>query len=361
MSKPFFVIMAGGRGERLWPLSRCKYPKQLLKLTGEKSLLQHSVERIRSMTEDDRIYIVTNIEYAAEVRQQLEMLPERNILVEPQGRNTAPCVGMAAIYIQNHFPGEDSSMAILPSDTLVNDAVEMRRVLRVGLEYTQQTDNGVIYGMRPTRPETGYGYIQIGEQFGRADEVVYHKVIDFKEKPDRILAEKYLKSKEFLWNAGIFVWKVSGLLKEIQTWMPELAAGLEKFRPYLGTGAELAKLTEIYPTLPATSVDYGILEKSRDLVVVPTEFGWDDLGSWSSLERFFPKDQAGNAVEGDLVGVESENCIIYSPKKTVAALGVSELIIVETEDVLMVCAKDKAQEVKKIIEKIKAEKREELF
>ncbi len=361
MSKPFFVIMAGGRGERLWPRSRRKYPKQLLNLVGEKSLLQQSVARIRSLTVDDRIYVVTNIDYADEVRRQLNILPERNILIEPEGRNTAPCVGLAAMYIQSHFPREDPSLAVLPSDTSVNDAEEMRKILRFGLDYTQQTGSGVIYGMRPTRPETGYGYIQIGERLGGAGEVVCHKVTAFKEKPDRILAEKYLKSKEFLWNAGIFVWKLSGLLKEIQNWMPELAVGLKKFRPYLGAGGEFAKLKEIYPTLPATSIDYGILEKTRDLVVVPAEFGWDDLGNWNALERFFPKDQAGNVVRGNLVEVESKNCIVYSPKKTVAALGVSDLIIVETDDVLMVCSKEKAQEVKRIIEKLKAKKREELL
>ena len=160
MPKPVMVIMAGGRGERLWPLSRRKYPKQLLNLIGDESLLQQSVERIRSMTDDNRIYIVTNIEYAAAVQQQLKMLPEGNILIEPEGRNTAPCVGLAAIYIQNRFPGEDPPLAVLPSDVLINDGAEMRKALQVGLDYVRSNDRGVIYGMWPTRPETGYGYIQ---------------------------------------------------------------------------------------------------------------------------------------------------------------------------------------------------------
>lgn len=361
MPKPIFVIMAGGRGERFWPRSRRKYPKQLLNLIGEESLLQQSVERVRSLTDDARIYVVTNIDYIDEVRRQLPMLPKRNILIEPQGRNTAPCVGLAAIYIQNHFPEEDPSVAILPSDALVNDAEEMRKVLRVGLDYTQQTDSGLIYGMWPTRPETGYGYIQLGEVLGETEGIGFHKVAAFKEKPDQTTAKQYLESKKFLWNAGMFVWKVSGLMKEIQANLPELAVGLEKLRPNLGTEAELPKLTEIYPTLPSISVDYGILEKTKNLVVIPTEFGWDDLGSWSSLERFLPKDQAGNVVQGHFSGVEAKNCIVYSPKKTVTALGVSDLIIVETDDVLMVCTKEKAQEVKKIIEKLREEKREELL
>ena len=190
MPKPIFVIMAGGRGERFWPRSRRKLPKQLLNLAGEDSLLQQSVGRIRNLTDDDRIYVVTNIDYTEPVRQQLPMLPERNILIEPEGRNTAPCVGLAAIYIQNHFPGEDPSMAILPSDALVNDVEEMRKVLRIGLDYTQQNNRGLIYGMWPTRPETGYGYIQLGEVLGETEGVAFHKVAPSKKTPTTT-AEKY--------------------------------------------------------------------------------------------------------------------------------------------------------------------------
>lgn len=361
MWQPAMVIMAGGRGERLWPLSRSKYPKQLLKLAGEASLLQQAVERIRGLTVDERIFVVINIAYHDEVKQQLKMLPEENILIEPQGRNTAPGVGLAAIQIQRRFPGEDLPLVILPSDVLINDATELNRVLRAGLDYAQRNDCGVIYGMWPTRPETGYGYIRLGECLGNTQGVPFHKVAAFKEKPDRTTAERYLQSKEFLWNAGMFVWKVSSLLREIRTNLPELAAGLEKLRPHLGTETEFSKLAEIYPTLPATSIDYGILEKTVNLVVIPTEFGWDDLGSWSSLERALPQDQSGNVVQGALAGVDCEGLIVYSPKKTVAALGVSNLIIVETDDVLMVCAKEKAQEVKQLIAKLRAEKREELL
>jgi mannose-1-phosphate guanylyltransferase len=358
---PVFVIMAGGCGERLWPRSRGQCPKQLLNLIGERSLLQQSVERIRSLTDDDRIYVVTNIDYAEQVREQLLMLPKENILVEPEGRNTAPCVGLAALYIQNRFPEEDPVAVFLPSDNLVHNPKEMRNAILAGVRYTQQADTGVIFGMWPTRPETGYGYIRLGEKLGERDGTVFHEVKSFKEKPDGITALKYLESKEFLWNAGIFVWKVNKLWKEIKTYLPELALGLEKLRPCLGTEAEFVKLAEIYPTLPSISVDYGILEKSRDLAVVPTDFGWDDLGNWSSLGRYFPQDRDGNMVRGCFTGVETKNCIVDSPQKMVAALGVSELIIVETDDVLLVCSKEKAQEVRKIVEKLRGEKREELL
>lgn len=358
---PVFVIMAGGYGERLWPRSRRQCPKQLLNLVGERSLLQQSVERIRSLTDDDRIYTVTNIDYAEQVREQLLMLPKGNVLIEPKGRNTAPCVGLAALYIQNRFPKEDPVVAFLPSDNLVHNPDEMCNRLLAGLKYTQQANTGVIFGMWPTRPETGYGYIRLGEKLGERDGTFFHEVKSFKEKPDGITALKYLESNEFLWNAGIFIWKVSKLWKEIKAYLPELAVGLEKLRPYLGTEAEFVKLAEIYPTLPSISVDYGILEKSRDLAVVPTDFGWDDLGSWSSLGRFFPRDRNGNMVRGFFTGVETKNCIVDSPQKMVAALGVSDLIIVETDEALLVCSKEKAQEVRKIVEKLREEKREDLL
>lgn len=358
---PIFVIMAGGRGERLWPRSRRKCPKQLLNLVGEKSLLQQSVERIRSLTDVERIYVVTSIDYVEQVRQQLKMLPEENILIEPEGRNTAPCVGLAALYLQSRFPEEDPVVAFLPSDNLVHNPAEMRKVLMAGLDYAQQADTGVIFGMGPTRPETGYGYIQLWEKFGEKDGTVFHQVKAFREKPDSDTAAQYMEGKEFLWNSGIFVWKVSRLWQEIKSHLPELAGGLEKLRPYLGTTAEFRKLAEIYPALPSISVDYGILEKSRDLTVGSTDFGWDDLGSWSSLGRFFPQDGDGNMVRGCFTGVETKNCIVDSPQKMVAVLGVSDLIIVETDDVLLVCAKEKVQEIRKLVEKLREEKREDLL
>jgi mannose-1-phosphate guanylyltransferase len=361
MTLPVFIIMAGGRGERFWPKSRRNYPKQLLNLASDHSLLQDSVVRIRELTEDKRIYIVTNRDYAAKVREQLPMLPERNILVEPEGRNTAPCVGLAAVYVARHFPEEDPVMAILPSDPLVRKPEVMRKVLRAGIEYCSAHDSGVIYGMWPTRPETGYGYIQLGSGLKTIDTVDFHQVTAFKEKPNRETAERYVSSREYLWNGGIFLWRVSCLMREIERNLPELSYGLERIKPYIGSPDEERIVREVYPDLPAISVDYGILEKSRNLAVVPADFGWDDLGSWTSLERYMPSDPDGNVVQGELIGVECRNCTISSPGKTVAALGVSDLIIVDTGDVLMICSKDKAQDIKRLIEKAREQGREDLL
>ncbi|TCL70780.1 mannose-1-phosphate guanylyltransferase [Hydrogenispora ethanolica] len=361
MSLPVFVIMAGGRGERFWPRSRRTHPKQLLSLVGEQSLLQASVERIRKLTEDRRIYVVTNRDYVEKVRDQLPMLPERNILVEPESRNTAPCVGLAATYIASHFRGEDPVMAILPSDLLVRRPEFMRKMLQSGIDYATAHDVGVIYGAWPTRPETGYGYIQLGKVAAKESGVTFHEVAGFKEKPDSATAAQYLVSQEYLWNGGIFVWRVRCLLQELAAHLPQLATGLETLKAWLGTAAETERLKEIYPRIPAISFDYGILEKTRNIVVIPADFGWDDLGSWNSLERYLPQDDFGNVAQGDLIALDSSNCIVYSERKPVVTLGVSDLIIVEAEDSLLVCAKQRAQDMKKVLERLREEHHEELL
>ncbi len=361
MNLPVLVIMAGGRGERFWPRSRRTYPKQLLALVSENSLLQDAVARIRELTEERRIYIVTNQDYVAEVRRQLPMLPERNILIEPEGRNTAPCVGLAATYVASHFPDENPVMAILPSDTLVRQPDLMRQTLSCGIRYSWEHDTGVIFGLWPNRPETGYGYIQLGKELTTIDQFSFHEVAAFKEKPDLQTAQAYLASRQYLWNGGIFVWRVQKLLQEITYNLPELADGLARFRPAIGTSDELPRLKEIYPLLPVTSVDYGILEKTKAIVVIPAAFEWDDLGSWNSLERYLPADSGGNVAQGELIAVESEHCIVYSPHKPVVTLGVSDLIVVETPDVVMVCSKAKAQEIKKVLNVLRDAKREDLL
>ena len=361
MPKPIMVIMAGGRGERFWPRSRSNYPKQLLNLAGTQSLLQETVGRILELTEYERIYIVTNHNYAEAIKEQLPKIPARNVLVEPESRNTAPCVGLAVTYIARHFPGEDPVIAFLPSDSAVNNPEEMRRAILAGTDYAATATQGVIFGMRPTRPETGFGYIQVGAELGKSQGTSYYSVVSFKEKPDLATAKKYLEQKNFLWNGGIFLWRRSCLEQEIRKNLPQLAGGLAEFQQYIGTPQELSKLLEIYPILPATSVDYGILEKTEDLVVIPGDYDWDDLGCWNALERILAMDEAGNVVQGLHIGVDTQRCIIYSPQKTVTTLGVSDLIIVEMDDVLFVCSKERAQDIKLMLAKLREENRRDLL
>lgn len=361
MPKPIMIIMAGGRGERFWPRSRCNYPKQLLNLAGTQSLLQETIERILELTEYERIYIVTSRNYADQVKKQLPGVPARNILVEPESRNTAPCVGLAVAYIAKHFPEEDPVIAFLPSDSVVNNPAEMRRIIRAGTVYAETATRGVVFGMRPTRPETGFGYIQVGTELGTSQGIPYYRVVSFKEKPDLATAREYLEQKNYLWNGGIFLWRRTCLEQEIGKNLPQLAQGLKEFQKHIGTPEETPKLLDIYPTLPATSVDYGILEKTKDLVVIPCDYDWDDLGCWNALERVMALDEAGNVVQGRHIGVDTRRCIIYSPQKTVTTLGVSDLIIVEMDDVLFVCPKERTQDIKLLLEKLREENRKDLL
>jgi mannose-1-phosphate guanylyltransferase len=361
MPKPILVIMAGGRGERFWPLSRYNFPKQLLNLAGAHSLLQETVERVHGLTEYERIYVVTGRSYADEVRNQLPEIPSRNILVEPESHNTAPCVGLAVAYITVRFPGEDPVICFLPSDSAVNNPAEMRRTLQAGIACAESGSRGVIFGMRPTRPETGFGYVQVGKELGRSQGMAYYSVASFTEKPDFNTAKKYLEQKEFLWNGGMFLWRRSCLQQEIRNNLPRLAEGLSGFQQYIGTPQEIPKLCDIYPLLPAISVDCGILEKTENLAVIPGDYDWDDLGSWTALERIWPPDEAGNVVQGHHLGVDTGNCVIYSSQKMVTTLGVSGLIIVEMDDVLFVCAKERAQDIKLVLAKLRGENQKDLL
>jgi mannose-1-phosphate guanylyltransferase len=361
MAKSIIVIMAGGKGERFWPLSRQNYPKQLLNLIGTQSLIQDTVERVLALTEYERIYVVTNQSYVDVVREQLPNIPDRNILVEPESRNTAPCVGLAVAYISKHFPGEDPVIAFLSSDSLVKNPSEMCRTLQAGMAYAETATRGVVIGMRPTRPETGFGYIRVGAELGESQGIVYYGVESFTEKPDLATAQKYLEQKNFLWNSGIFLWRRSCLEQEIRKNLPQLAKSLFEFQKYIDSPHETAKLLDIYPTLPAISVDYGILEKTEDLVVILGEYDWDDLGCWSAMERVLPLDEAGNVVQGQYIGVDTDHCVIYSPQKMVATLGISCLIVVEMDDVLFVCPKERAQDIKLVLAKLREENRRDLL
>lgn len=361
---PIIIIMAGGRGERFWPRSRVKCPKQLLNLAGEASLLQQTVARIRQLTPSQRILVVTNKDYADIVREQLPFLPVRNILVEPESRNTAPCIALAAIYIRRFFPEEDPPLAILPSDLLITNDSELQRILQVGLMFLEKSfsdGSGIIYGARPTRPETGFGYIQTGERIAIESGVPLHQVISFREKPDYANAVRYLTSGEYLWNGGIFIWRHSQLLTEYQTHLPELAGEFETFTNWIGTTAETERLEQLYSRITPLSFDHGVLEQSQRLMVIPADYAWDDLGTWSALGRVTQPDTRNNVIQAEHIAFDTHGCIVYSPEKFVGILGVQDLIVVESGDVLLICHKERAQDIKMITERLREMGREDLL
>ena len=348
------LIMAGGRGERFWPKSRKALPKQFLSLTGDgRTMIQLTVERIRPLVKQEDIFIVTNRSYRALVREQLPEIPEENILCEPVGRNTAPCIGLGAVAMQKKY-GE-AVMFVLPSDHLIKYNVLYQRTLLDAAAVAEEGQRLVTLGITPTYPETGYGYIRYNPECtaGRA-----YAVEAFAEKPDLATARRYVESEQFLWNSGMFVWKVSSILKNIRQSLPEMYAGLQRIGKAIGTAAEEETLLREFEAFESVSVDYGIMEHAKEIFVLASSFGWDDVGSWLAVERTQSRDADGNVVCGNVVSVDTKNTIIQGGTRLIATAGVKDLIIVDSGDALLVCGKSEAGEIKSILAKIPEKDRE---
>ena len=341
----YAVILAGGSGTRLWPLSRENNPKQNLKLLdNEKNLLQETVERVLKVIPEERIIIVIHKDQKAGIENQLKSLGiEKAVLMsEPSARNTAPAVGLAAWYIEE-VDGQDALMAVLPADHLVTSKEEFAILFNQARQSAKRYGM-VTFGIRPTYPETGYGYIKCGE---RLDEWTY-RVRKFVEKPVFDQACIYLKDPRFLWNSGMFVFKVGDLIAQYRRFLPGLSDSLDNldYREY-------SNLEKIYESIESISIDYGILEKSDQVTVIPADFSWSDVGNWEALYKIFPKDIHGNYVRGKVVSLDTHSSLIYSQTRLIGTIGVENLIIVDTEDVLLICSREKTQEVKKIVEEVK--------
>lgn len=352
----FAVIMAGGQGTRFWPRSRRKRPKQLLDIVGTESMIRQTVDRLLPFVRPEDVYVVTGAEHIEELLRHVPDLPSENIMAEPVGRNTAPCIGLAAMRLKKEDP--EGIMAVLPADHVILDKIGFLKILSLAGEVAKSGDWIMTLGMRPDRPETGYGYIKKGPVFRGNGGVEVYNVERFVEKPDRETAEGYVKSGDYLWNAGMFVFKVSTILKAIERYMPELYIGLLRLEPVLGTAEESKLLTEIYGGLPSVSIDYGIMEKADNVLVIPSTFGWNDVGSWTAIDDLLPRDEHGTVAHAEHISIDTKDCIVYSPRKLVATIGVSNLIVVETEDALLICDKSRAQDVKKVVEILEKERQE---
>ena len=351
--KIFGMIMAGGGGERFWPLSRRKKPKQLLDLTGRDVMLNEALHRLEGVCEKNRLFVVTNALQAESVKE-VTALPAENVLTEPVGRNTAACIGYAALALKKKYG--DGVMIVTPSDAYIRDEEEFARVLSLAAKTAEEENAIVTVGISPTYPATGYGYIRFERGEGEVK-----KVLRFVEKPDLETAKEYLESKEYLWNSGMFVFKISFFLELFQKFLPKMYVGLQTIAEAIGTEREEDVLNNVYPTLESVSVDYAIMEKTKDILVVEGNFGWSDLGSFEALSAVKTPDERGNLFFGDVAAIDTENCVIHSEKKTVAAIGVKDLIVVETEDALLICPKDRAQDVKKMVELLRSRGREDLL
>jgi len=334
------VIMAGGKGERFWPLSREKFPKQLLSLIGKKSLLQETVDRLQPLISSQDILVVTRRSLARAIERQLPQIPRKNIISEPVGRNTAPCIGLAAKMIK-----EDAVMVVLPADHIIKPRRKFLDTLKKAVTLAKETENLITIGIKPTYPATGYGYIEVGNK----EKQQVFRVKRFVEKPDKKKAERFLKTGRFFWNSGMFVWRKSVILEAIGKYMPFLYQKLQMISS--------KNISKLYPGLPNVSIDYGIMEKAKNSLLIPADFSWEDLGSWESLDKFLSRDKEKNAIIGRVSTIDSQNCIMVNRKGLLSAIGVSDLIIVSTEDVTLVFPKGKGQQVKKLVEKLRRDPR----
>jgi mannose-1-phosphate guanylyltransferase len=348
------LIMAGGFGKRLWPESTLSHPKQFISAVGSRSLLQASFERCARWFGVDNTFIITRRALTETVHQCLPTLPIDHIIQEPVSRDTAACIGYAALYIRR-LKG-DEPIHVLPSDHLIEGEEEFNKVMHAASKAAEKGYLATI-GIRPTRAETGYGYLQVGQQLHDFGEVSCNKLERFTEKPSHKKAKAFVEAGNFLWNAGIFAWRPSTILEEIRLHIPALFEGLEKIGCSLGSKEEHSVVNNVYPQLPRTSIDYAVMEKTKRAVVIPAGFIWDDIGDWQALERIYERDDSRNITQGLVRTMEATNCtLVNREQKPLAALGVSNIIVVTTKAGVLVASKEYASKVKELVDQLLKDK-----
>ena len=337
------VIMAGGIGSRFWPMSTPTYPKQFIDVMGVgKSLIQLTADRFKDICPNENIWVVTSQKYVEIVKKQLPMVQDEHILAEPEPRNTAPCIAYACWKIK--AKDDQANIVVTPSDALVIDTVEFQRTIKAALAYTEAGNTIVTLGMKPSRPETGYGYIEATDEFA-TDEI--RKAKEFKEKPDLDTAKEYLKAGNFFWNAGIFVWNVSSIVSELRAYAPQITGIMDELSPYLYTDKESEKLKVLFPKCDKISIDYAVMEKSPNIFVLPAEFGWSDLGSWGSLHTLLPQDNNKNACVGNVELHNCTNTIVHTADERRAVIvGLHNYIVSEKSGQLLICPLSDEQHIK---------------
>ena len=350
----YVAIMAGGIGSRFWPQSRTSYPKQFLDIlnTG-KTLIQQTFERYASFIPVENIFVVTSVDYAKIVEQQLPNIPTINILTEPSRKNTAPCVAYISFKIFQKDP--EASLIVAPSDHIIMDTLGFVKTTNTALGFVANNDAMITLGIEPTYPNTGYGYIQY-DTSNVANDVF--KVKTFTEKPDVEIAKSFIESGDFLWNAGIFAWKISSILAAFEKYQPEMYDLFDQEKMHFNTPAEKTAIQKIYPQCTNISIDIAIMEKANNVYVMPSSFGWSDLGTWNSAYENMEKDYLGNAVASDnVIVIDATKCMINSPKdKLVLVQGLDDFIVIDTKDVLLICSRDKEQSIKEYVAEVKRNK-----
>lgn len=346
----YAVIMAGGAGTRLWPLSRQQRPKQTLPLIGDRSLYQMALDRLTPLFPLERILVITCPEHAALLREQPPTLPEENYLIEPEGRGTAPAIGLAAVHLRQRDP--DAVMAVVTADHDIADLPAFQQALSAGFEVAGRGFL-VTLGIRPRSAVTGFGYIHQGHRICAAHGLEVYRVDRYVEKPAREVAEQMVASGDYSWNSGMFLWRVEQVLDEFLRQMPELHTQLMHIRDAQVQGNYGKVLNAVWPTLTKQTIDYGIMEHASAVAVIPIEIGWTDVGSWGAVRGLLPADSNGNTLIGDTIAIDTRNSFVYGHKRLITTVGIRDLMIIDTQDALLVCAADREQEVKEIVERLK--------
>lgn len=354
------VIPAGGGGTRLWPRSRQSTPKQFLDIVSKRTMLQETADRVRDLVPPERLFVITNARHVAPVREQLPAVPPANVIGEPQGRDSAPAIGLMAALLEKVL-GDDTVMVVLPADHVIPNDVHFRAILRFAADVAQD-GYLVTLGIPPTKPDTGFGYIQSGDAICESAGLTARHVTQFKEKPKKEIAEEYLRQGNFYWNAGMFIVTVKTLRELYKAHLPEMEPSFKELVAALGTADGPEIMRTVFPTLPKISVDYGIAEKADKVAVIPAEIGWNDVGSWARLAEVLEQDESqDNIVVGHHLGVDTQGALIYSPHRLIATIGLDDIVVIDTPDATLICPKSRSEDVKEIVEKLKAMGRHDLL
>jgi mannose-1-phosphate guanylyltransferase len=358
MSSFYAAIMAGGVGTRLWPLSRQACPKQALELLGDRTLFQRTIDRLAPLLSPDRIVVVTGQKYAEILRPQAPELPDDNFILEPMGRDSGPAAALGALQLQRRDP--EAVMAMLPADHYIADEERFRAALSAAVKVAQ-TGKIVTLGIKPEFPSTGFGYIRQGGALGHFDGFEVFRAEQFAEKPDLVTASAFFESGRYSWNSGMFIWRVDRLLAEFQRQRPLTYRQLMTIADAMGTPDEVRVLAEVWPRIEKVSVDYAIMEGARDVAVIPVDIGWSDVGSWATLLEIIPGDDQGNVVFGEHLAVDTTRTLVRGKDRLVVTIGLEDMIVVDTDDALLICPRDRAQDVKAVVDRLRQDGQNELL